>query len=406
MGQSEHAMDEPTAHFLISEEGVRLLDEAAALPGDVPERVLALRKRGLSREVAGGAVEVAEARRRAARRFADAQKLFFTSESLAQATSPLLAAYHAARLTGFGRVADLGCGVGMDALALAQAGVAVTAVDSDPARLVFAQANAEARGVAHRIRFVCDDLTALRWVPADAVYWDPARRESGRRVSRHAESYEPPLSFLETLRAQVRGGCVKLSPALPDEVLDGLGGRVEFLSEERQCKEACLFFGEAVGAAGNAPRAAVLLPEGIVVAPSPPPEDEPLITGARGTFIHDPDPALVRAGVLGTAAHRLGACLVSADDAYLTSNAPGERRLVSSYRVVESLAYRPSDLRKTLRARGIGRLVVKKRHFPKEPDAVARELGLSGAGAEATLIVVRAGQKYLAVLCEPTAGTR
>ena len=396
-------VDEPTARFLVSEAGGELLREAAMLPGDGPDQVLALRKRGLSQEIAAGAVEVMEARKRAHRRFNDAENLFFTAESLAQATSPVIAAYHAERLAPFGTVADLCCGVGMDAVPLAQAGAKVTAVDIDAARLVFARANAEARGVVDRVDFVQDDVTVMGWGSAPGAYWDPARREGGRRVSRHAENYEPPLSFLETLRATVRGGCVKLSPALPDDVLDNLGGRVEFLSEERQCKEACLWFGEAVGVAGDRSRAAVLLPERLVVAPS---EENPLPRAdALGKFIHDPDPAIVRAGALGTLAGWLGAKPVSADDAYLTSDAPGKRRLVSSYRVREALVYRPAELRKALRAHGIGRLVVKKRHFPKEPDAVARELGLSGTDAEATLILVRAGGGHTAVLCEPAAGS-
>ena len=38
-----------------------------------------------------------------------------------------------------------------------------------------------------------------------------------------------------------------------------------------------------------------------------------------------------------------------------------------------------------LRSRGIGRLIIKKRHFPKEPPAVHKELGLKGNGAEGTL---------------------
>jgi hypothetical protein len=58
---------------------------------------------------------------------------------------------------------------------------------------------------------------------------------------------------------------VKLSPALPDDTLATLGGHVEFLSERGECKEACVWFGDARGAAGNLPRAAVLLPERLVV---------------------------------------------------------------------------------------------------------------------------------------------
>jgi len=396
------------AAFLVSPDGKKLLNAVAVLPGDAAERVLVLRKRrpDLSAEVAAAAVEVAEARHRARFRFPDAGRLFFTAGALAQATGPVLSAYHAAGLARFGTVADLGCGVGMDALALAETGERVVAVDVDAARLIFARANAEARGLAHQITFLDDAVEALSWVPpARAAFWDPSRRIEGRgrRVSLHADLYEPALSFLKTLRGvPIKGGCVKLSPALPDEVLDELNGRVEFLSERGVCKEACLWFGEAVGAAGNALRAAVLLPERVVVVPDP---DELAPVGPLGAFVHDPDPALARANALGAAGRRLNAHLVSPDDAYLTGDAPaGEPRLAASYRITDALPYKPRILRDLLRARGVTRLIIKKRHFPHEPDAVARELGLRLGGVdgpEAILILVRRGEGHLAVLCQP-----
>jgi SAM-dependent methyltransferase len=387
-------VDEATARFLVSEEGARLLDAVAALPGDAALRLLRLRQRGLEAALAAGAVEVVDCRRRARARFPDADRLFFDRDALAQATSPVLAAYHAERLARFGTVADLGCGAGMDAVALAAAGARVIAVERDAARLVFARANAGARGVGERIAFVAGDVTVLDW-DADAVFWDPSRRtDGGSRVSRHAERYEPPLSFLPAIRERVRGGCVKLSPALPDEVLDGLNGSVEFLSERGECKEAALFFGEA---AGSEKRAAVLLPEGRVVQPS---DEAPPVAAVPGAFVHDPDPAIVRAGALGTLAGEMGAALVSADDVYLTSEAPGARPLVASYPVIESLRYQPRRLREALRARGIERLIVKKRHFPREPEELARDLRLSGKGAEAVLFLVREGRGHLALVCE------
>lgn len=388
-------MNLDTARFLVSDAGRELLAAVAALPNDPPARVLALRKRGMAAEIAAGAVEVADARWRARFRFPDSDRLFWTREALEQATAPAIAAYHAARLAPLGRVADLGCGVGMDAIALAEAGAAVVAIERDPARLVFARANAAARGVAGRIDFREGDVTSRTW-EADAAYWDPSRRANGRRVSRHADRYEPPLSFLEAVRARVRGGCVKLSPALPDDALEGLGGAVEFLSERGECKEAAVWFGAAAGD-GQPPRAAVLLPERIVLpsAPSAPP------VGPVRPFLLDPDPAAVRAGALAALAARLGASLIDAGDAYLTADAPGERRLAASFCVWEALPYQPRRLRDRLRERGIGRLVVKKRHFPKEPETVMRELELSGQGAEAVLILVRSGKGHLAVLCAP-----
>jgi hypothetical protein len=50
-------------------------------------------------------------------------------------------------------------------------------------------------------------------------------------------------------------------------------------------------------------------------------------------------------------------------------------------------------------------LIVKKRYFPKEPDAVARELQLKGGSYEGILVLVRttasSRPEFWAVLCEP-----
>lgn len=394
-------IEKETADYIVSEEGQALLEQAALLPGDAAARVLTLRKRGLSLPLASGAVDVAEARRRARTRFPDAASLFFTGEALAQATSPLIARYHASLFAEGETVADLGCGIGMDSVCLAEAGRTVIAIERDPARLVFARANARVRGVAERITFREGDVTALDW-DADAVYWDPSRREKDRRVSRHADRYEPPLSFLEVVKARVKGGgCVKLSPALPDEVLAELGGSVQFLSENRECKEACLLFGAA--AKEDVPDfAAVLLPEGVVV----PPSEDTAPTGPLGAFILDPDPALVRANALGSIAQSENLRLVSPDDFYLTSDTPLRvPRLASTYRLIETMPYKPRIVGDFLRRRGIGRLIVKKRFFPKEPDAVARELGLKGGGEEATVFLVREGKGHLVLVCEPYIGS-
>jgi hypothetical protein len=95
----------------------------------------------------------------------------------------------------------------------------------------------------------------------------------------------------------------------------------------------------------------------------------------------------VRANALGETAHRLNAHRISPDDTYLTGDAPAAGanfRLAASYRVSDALPYKPRILRELLRARGVTRLVVKKRHFPHEPDAVLRDLGLRAPAARAT----------------------
>ena len=345
--------------------------------------------------------EVADARRRARARFPDADRLFFTTVSLAQATSPVIAAYRAQRLAPFGTVADLGCSVGMDAIPLAEAGASVVAIDLDPARMIFARANAEMRGVSEKIQFVEADMTTHEW-KADAAFWDPARRlsDTGQRVSRHAEMYEPPLSFLATIRERVKGGCVKLSPALPDETLDNLHGRVEFLSEQRECKEACLWFGAAQGIAGDLPRAAVLLPERLVFSGDgalPP-------VAPAGAYLFDPDPAIIRAGALASLSERYALRRLSPADAYLTGDALAcPPRCASAYHILTEMPYKPKPVKEWLRKNGYERIVVKKRHYPQEPDAIAKELGrtLKGDAPEVTLVLIRSETRaFRVILCQ------
>ncbi|GAB4469449.1 MAG: methyltransferase domain-containing protein [Armatimonadaceae bacterium] len=389
-------MTESAASFVLSPAGIALLAEITAHPEDPLRLTLRLRdKNGLSLEQVSALVSVATARQRAKKRFPDAEHLFLTEDALAQATSPILAAYHARFLAPLGVVADLGCGIGMDTLALAETGASVLAIEQDPARLLFARANAAVRGVTDRITFLQGDVTTQDW-QADALFWDPARRDGDTRVSRHADRYEPPLSFLTSARTRVRGGAVKLSPALPDDTLRDLNARIEFLSERGECKEACAWFGEAQGLSGSRGWSAVLLPEGLVLAT----EEVPAPVHPVGQFIFDPDPALIRAHALGTLAAQEQIGLVSPEDAYLTGgHLLSHSRWASAYEVQTVMPYRPRHLARWLREQEIGRLVVKKRHFPREPDAVHRELGLKGKGKEATLILVHEGSGFLAVVC-------
>lgn len=373
-----------TAEQLVSEAGAALLIRGAkALIND----------RTLDPMLRAGALAVLEGRERAGKRgWKHAERLFLTADSLAQASSEGIAAFHARCFADCTTVLDACCGVGRDALALAEAGKQVTAVDTDPARLCFARANAQVYGLAERIDFICADVTALegRW---DGAFFDPARRDGGTRFSADAERYQPPLSFLTELQARSRKVVAKLSPALPDETLASLGGQLLFLSEERTCKEACVVLGGGTGA----PQALLLPGE----ERYPAQEATPTVAFEPGAFLLDPDPAILRAGALTTLAERTGSALLSPDDSYLTADQALPDMGARLYQIRTVLPYRERTLGRWLREQGIGRLVVKKRHYPKEPDAVHKELGLKGKGEQATLVIVAVGKSWLGVVCEP-----
>lgn len=171
---------------LLTPEGRALLDEVR---GTAPADELAVATR-LRREHPAGLVSAAlgqaRLRQRAAAKFgaADAERMFFTPNGVEQSTRASVAAYCAERLRAVGvtSVADLCCGIGGDAIALARAGIRVLAVDRDPLTAAAARANADALGLAGLIDVREADVTEVDTASYDAVFVDPGRRGGRGRI--------------------------------------------------------------------------------------------------------------------------------------------------------------------------------------------------------------------------------
>jgi hypothetical protein len=94
------------------------------------------------------------------------------------------------------------------------------------------------------------------------------------------------------------------------------------------------------------------------------------------------------------------ATLIDPTIAYLTSDAPAETPWLSSYRISEVLPFNLKRLKAHLRARGIGRVVVKKRGSPIEPETLARQL--RGPGSDSAVVVVtRVAGAPTVLVCDP-----
>jgi methylase of polypeptide subunit release factors len=152
-----------TLDFLTSPQAAQALaqlDSAAITPGNELHLLMILRQT-FSREQAAALLIQARLRQRASRKFADADRLLFTTEALEQATAQAIADYRAGwihRHAPPGPILDLGCGIGGDSLALARHRP-VIAYEIAAERLHLAQANAAALGLAHRITFRLADWT-------------------------------------------------------------------------------------------------------------------------------------------------------------------------------------------------------------------------------------------------------
>ncbi|MBB3084873.1 class I SAM-dependent methyltransferase [Geodermatophilus sabuli] len=354
-------------------------------------------------EHAGPAWELARLRARARPVFgADADVLFLTADTLEQAGRPALAARRAERLLDGAAhpAADLGCASGTDTVALARAGAPVVAVDRDPLARELTAANAAALGVADRVTVVDADVVDLVARAGDgavagctAAVLDPARRAAGRRQL-DPDRWSPPWSAVTTLLDAVPHAVVKVAPGLEHDRVPA-GVEAEWVSAGGSIVEA-LLWGRAVSTTW---RRAALVHGAEVLELTADTDPGPAPVGPVRGWLHEPDPAVIRSGLVSLVGANLGATLVDPTIAYLTSDSPAGSPWVSSYRVDEVLPFNLKKLRALLRARGVGRVVVKKRGSPIEPEQLARQLRGPGDGT-AVVVVTRVGGRPTALVCD------
>ncbi len=385
-------------HFLQSSEARDVLVDLAerlALGSDALLLLGTLReKHGYGPDRAGWLLDQAQLRRKAAGKLPSPELLLLNEEALQQASGGEVAGWRAARFAGHAKVLDLCAGIGGDTIALAQAGLEVLAYEQDPVRAALLAHNVEALGLSESVTVRAADWTAASAADlggAEAAFVDPARRVDGRRVLGLHEM-TPPLHAIEELCARVPNVLVKVAPGLDtDEVPTGAG--LEFVSAGGELKEALLAFGDV--RRGNV---ATVLPGPHDLTRD---GDEPRArVDAPGTYIYEPDPAVVRAGLVRTLGQRLDAWQLHGRIAYLSSNTQIETPFARSWRVLEQGKFGKKQLTRWVRKHGAGRVVIKRRGVPIEPSALVKKLPKNKGGPELTVFLSRTNATPLMILAE------
>ncbi len=366
--------------------GTALLDE---LRDHDPARELATATR-LRRDhpasLVSAALGQARLRQRAVAKFGadDAYRMFFTPDGVEQATRTSVAAHRAerfARLGGVRSVADLCCGIGGDAIALARRGISVLAVDRDPLTAVVARANAEALGLQDRIEVRCADVTEIDTSAYDAVFVDPARRGGRGRIF-DPEAYSPPLSWATEAALRAPRAALKIAPGIPHEAI-GPHAEAEWISDGGDVKEAVLWFGQGIEPGTFR---ATLLPSGAALTATAPLPAPPV--GPVGRYLYEPDGAVIRAHLVAAVVARCGGRLIDETIAYVTSDEPHPSPYATGYEITDQLPFHMKRLKALLRERRIGVLTVKKRGSAVEPEELRRKMKLQGPHA-ATVFLTR-----------------
>ncbi|MCR1163495.1 class I SAM-dependent methyltransferase [Paenarthrobacter sp. UW852] len=403
-----HAPQEQIAPLLTTE-GWELLaslgpyKEAAAFSVNAD-----LRKAGHSPEIVAAVLTQSRLRTRAEAKFGEfARQMLFTQAGLEQATRLNVAARHAERFAqaGVSHVADLGCGLGADSMAMASMDIAVTAVEMDETTAACATINLIPFPHA---TVVHADATSVELDGIDGVWLDPARRTtstSGTKRIWDPEAFSPPLSFVENLAATGRAVGVKMGPGIPHDSVPA-GCEAQWVSVGGDVTEVTLWF-NAVARPGVRRAALVLGSQGAAEITSGEDFDGGPVAavGPVEGFLYEPDGAVIRAGLVADVAERLGGHLVDEHIAYICAPALHDTPFARAYKVLEVMPYNVKALKAWVKTNGITVLDIKKRGTAVTPEELRKQLLPAkpgkGQAKTATLVLTRIGEERVAVVVEP-----
>lgn len=380
--------------FLTSDAGEQLLTKLTTK--DVSEQntlnlVTQLRKT-YTQAQSGAALSLVRVRQKAVAKFGEsAAKMYFTETALQQASDPLIRNYRAKK---YGRVLDVCCGIGADSLAFAAAGADVLGLDLDPVRVEMARLNAAALGLS--AKFEIADVT--KGVPAsdyDLVFFDPARRDAKGKRIKNVEHYIPSLWLVNNWDAQRM--MAKISPGVDLAQVENFGGGIEFISVSGDLKEAVLHLGGDVHG-----MQATLLKNNKVYHWRREDDEPGLLLREPQDWLIEPDPAIIRAGLVRDIAATHDGMMLDETIAYFTtSNDPNDVWL-RAWQIRDWMVFNLKKLRAYLREHNIGTVTVKKRGSRLTPEELIPKLKLKGEES-ATLVLTRHKNKMIVMICDDIA---
>lgn len=399
-------MESSELRELLTPEGVALLDSLPEYSSatDVLKIVSELRKAGHSASLVASVLTQAKLRSKARSKLGEfAQRMLFTEAGLEQATRLPVAALHASRYVraGLTSVADLGCGIGADALAFAGAGLRVLAVDADEVTAAITTYNLAPFPEAKVLHSTAEDADISGVV---SVYLDPARRTSGHsNTSRltKSEDYSPSLDFAFGFGERLPTG-VKLGPGFDRELIPE-NCEAQWVSVNGDVVELGLWFGPL--AREGITRAALVMTEQGNHELTAAADSEDAEVGEISTYLYEPDGAVIRARLIGDLARSLGAHMLDEHIAYMSADTLTPTPFATAFEVQEQWALDVKAIAKELRARNIGTLEIKKRGVDIDPAEFRKKLQLKGTES-ATLFLTRIGERRVALLAQRVSDTQ
>jgi len=308
----------------------------------------------------------------------DASQFLLTEPGIEQATRPSVARFRARSITDqFGtglRIIDLTCGLGFDALALAQEGHNVSAYEIDPRTAMYARHNLHDTNAT----ISTSDVTTITLPDSDLIFVDPARRKNSeaRKIDGSSirifdsSQWSPSWEFVNKV-AQSTQVIAKVAPGVSDDTLDGWDA--QWISDDGDLVEATLT------SRGSGLRTATIIDDSghhtYIGGTKTPSQDV-------GRWLITPDLALVRAQALDVIALTADAGLVNEHIAWLTTKNPkGVAAIVSSapkigsvFEIIQKCAFNEKALKAAIASIPASALTITTRGVTVDVDALRKKL--------------------------------
>lgn len=387
---------------LLSPEGQALLGEVAVDSKlDVVKTVTRLRAAGHDAGLVATVLTQAKLRARAVSKFGEfASQMFFTEDGLEQSSRLQVSALHAGRFrdAGIRQVADLGCGIGSESVALAALGIEVVAVELDEVTAACATYNL---APFENAKVLNDDVTKINLDAFEAQFFDPARRELGTGREKATRKFDPAAfspNFNWVLeQAEKRPTGIKLGPGHPHEAIPE-GAEAQWVSVGGDLVELSLWFGK-LARPGIARSALLVKGDQRFEITSPETEQPSADVRELGAYLYEPDNSVVRSHLISVLAKDLNLGIISPEIAYLTGDQELASPWLRGFKVLETMTFDRKKLKARLHELRVGVLEIKKRGSDVVPEVLRKELQLKGERA-ATLIITRVGDSHRALICE------
>ncbi|MFM7261235.1 MAG: class I SAM-dependent methyltransferase [bacterium] len=367
--------------------------------------------------LASAALELSEGRRRARVKFPEdvAGQLWCDVAGVEQASGMAVARWKAERMAaalGAGAaILDICSGIGGDAMALAEAGLAVEAIDLDPRRGWMTAQNASCTS-----RVADAETLDLAGV---ALHADPARREEGAgRRSWNLDDHRPGRAWIDRALTTARAAAIKFSPGVARADFAAIATPIawEWIAEGDRLVQAVAWAGAFAGADGAAgqTRATSIVPRSaprsapraapdeathsIAGLPDDARDDRLLVAESirPGDFISEPIAALERAALL-TEAAACEAQELARGLGLVVSRTPLVAPWFESFEFIEECAARDDALRAALARHALVARSVRVRGRAADADAITRALGARPEGS-AVVFIQREGKRARALV--------